>query len=228
MLDENADVILPVGGPIGQGTFAAIRERNAAATGIGVDVDWTETVPEYADLMLTHILKRIDNSVYGAIERAIEATGVPASEFTVCEVSDTGGIDDKSFNQNAWDGALRAQAELGVTARFLESTTQEDYARNINQFLQEECDLIVTVGFLLGDDTKAAALANPDQRFAIVDYAYDQSPLFVNILANGGVDLGPFHDYDSEISAETKAEIEALRQALLDGTVTPSDYFEAP
>jgi basic membrane lipoprotein Med (substrate-binding protein (PBP1-ABC) superfamily) len=229
MLDENADVILAVGGPIGQGTFAAIRERNADATGLGVDVDWTLTVPEYADLMLTHILKKIDNAVFAATQRALTASGSAPAEFKVCQVSDTGGTDDKSFNQNAWEGAQRAATELGLQeAKFLESETADDYARNINQFMSEGCDLIVTVGFLLGDATKAAALANPNQRFAIVDFAYGQSPVFVNTLANGGVDIGPFHDYDDEISAETKAEIEALRAALIDGSVKASDYFAAP
>jgi basic membrane lipoprotein Med (substrate-binding protein (PBP1-ABC) superfamily) len=226
MLDENADVILPVGGPIGQGTFAAIRERNADAVGLGVDVDWTQTVPAYADLMLTHILKKIDNAVFAAIERAIAKSGTPAAEFKACQVSDTGGTDDKSFNQNAWDGMQRADTELGLTeVKFLESETADDYARNINQFISEGCDLIVTVGFLLGDDTKTAALANPNQLFAIVDFAYDQSPLFVNTLVNGGVDLGPFHDYDAEISAETKTELDALKAALIAGTIKPADYF---
>jgi basic membrane protein A len=88
-------------------------------------------------------------------------------------VSDTGGIDDNSFNENAWKGMQDAQTQLGVEAKFLESRSAEDYARNINQFVTEGCDMIVTVGFLLGDATKAAAEANPDVRFAIVDFAYD-------------------------------------------------------
>jgi basic membrane protein A len=88
-------------------------------------------------------------------------------------VSDTGGIDDNSFNENGWAGMERAHDELGVEVTFLESRAAEDYERNINQFVDEECDLIVTVGFLLGDATKAAAEANPDTRFAIVDFAYD-------------------------------------------------------
>jgi basic membrane protein A len=88
-------------------------------------------------------------------------------------VSDTGGIDDNSFNENAWKGMTDAQAKLGVEVKFLESTSDADYAKNINQFISEGCDMIVTVGFLLGDATKAAAEANPDTRFAIVDFAYD-------------------------------------------------------
>jgi basic membrane protein A len=88
-------------------------------------------------------------------------------------VSDVGGIDDNSFNENAWAGMQRAEEELGVDVNFLESRSAEDYARNIDQHIADGCDMIVTVGFLLGDATAAAAEANPDTRFAIVDFAYD-------------------------------------------------------
>jgi basic membrane protein A len=94
-------------------------------------------------------------------------------DYKACMVSDTGGIDDNSFNENGWAGMERAQEELGVEVTFLESRSAEDYARNIDQHVADGCDMIVTVGFLLGDATKAAAEANPDVRFAIVDYAYD-------------------------------------------------------
>jgi basic membrane protein A len=83
-----------------------------------------------------------------------------------------GGIDDKSFNATAWAGIEQAEAELGATGKYLESQQQADYAKNIQQFVSEKLDLIVTVGFLLGVDTAAAAVANPEQAFAIVDYAY--------------------------------------------------------
>lgn len=98
-----------------------------------------------------------------------------------CQVSDTGGIDDKGFNANAWQGMQDAKtAGIAKEVKFLESTAETDYARNINQFVGEKCGIIVTVGFLLGDATKAAAEANPDQKFSIVDFAYD--PTIPNIL----------------------------------------------
>ncbi|MGQ0609323.1 MAG: BMP family lipoprotein [Chloroflexota bacterium] len=94
-------------------------------------------------------------------------------DYQACMVSDVGGIDDNSFNENAWAGMQQAEAELGVEVSFLESRSAEDYARNIDQHVSDGCELIVTVGFLLGDATAAAAEANPDVRFAIVDFAYD-------------------------------------------------------
>lgn len=103
-----------------------------------------------------------------------------AAEFSACQVTDTGGIDDNSFNQTAWKGVLDAQEVLGIKGRFLESQAETDYEANINSLLGGQCDVIITVGFLLGDATKVAAEANPDQKFSIVDYAYD--PVVPNIL----------------------------------------------
>jgi basic membrane protein A len=93
--------------------------------------------------------------------------------FKACQVSDTGGIDDKGFNANAWKGMQDAAAALGVEVKFLESKAEGDYARNLQQFIDENCNMIVTVGFLLGDATAEFAKANPLTEFAIVDYAYD-------------------------------------------------------
>jgi len=98
--------------------------------------------------------------------------GGGTSAFKVAQVTDLGGIDDKSFNATAYKGIEQAVAELGVEGKYLESQQQADYAKNIQQLLDEETDLIVTVGFLLGVDTASSAKANPEQKFAIVDYAY--------------------------------------------------------
>lgn len=106
--------------------------------------------------------------------------GSGASAFTACQVTDTGGIDDNGFNQTAWQGVVDAQASLGVEGRFLESQAETDYVANINSLVNGGCDIIITVGFLLGDATAAAAAANPNQAFSIVDYAYD--PTIPNVL----------------------------------------------
>ncbi|HCR72123.1 MAG TPA: BMP family ABC transporter substrate-binding protein [Anaerolineae bacterium] len=100
------------------------------------------------------------------------ATEAPADVVSVGMVTDLGGIDDKSFNATAYAGIQQAIDELGVDGKYLESTQQSDYARNIQQFVDEGADLVVTVGFLLGVDTAVAAKANPDTYFTIVDYAY--------------------------------------------------------
>lgn len=103
---------------------------------------------------------------------ATEAPTEAAPVIKVGMVTDLGGIDDKSFNATAYAGVQQAIDELGVEGKYLESTQQSDYAKNIQQLLDEDTDLIVTVGFLLGVDTAVAAKNNPETNFAIVDYAY--------------------------------------------------------
>ncbi len=107
-------------------------------------------------------------------------TATPAAAFKACQVTDTGGVDDKGFNQTAWKGVQDAQKELGIEAKLLESKAETDYDPNLNSFIGEKCDIIITVGFLLGDATKKAAEANPGTKFSIVDFAYD--PVVPNIL----------------------------------------------
>jgi basic membrane protein A len=97
----------------------------------------------------------------------------PPETIKVAMVSDVGGVDDKSFNQNTWEGIQKAQEELGVQAQYIQSEAQADYEKNITEFAEQNYDLIVTVGFLLGDATAKMAEVYPDIKFAIVDFAYD-------------------------------------------------------
>jgi basic membrane protein A len=91
------------------------------------------------------------------------------SSVSACLVTDVGGVDDKSFNQTANAGLVRAEDELGVDGKVLESRSEADYEPNIQTFIDQDCDLIIPVGFLLDGATQTAAQANPDQKFAIVD-----------------------------------------------------------
>jgi basic membrane protein A len=108
-------------------------------------------------------------------EAATEETTapLPGAGTLACMVTDTGGVDDKGFNQISYAGMQKAEAELGVTIDLLESASDADYAPNLQSFADKGCNITVTVGFLLGDATKAAAEANTGLNYAIVDYAYD-------------------------------------------------------
>jgi len=99
-----------------------------------------------------------------------------AASFRACMVSDAAGLDDRSFNEAAWRGLQQAQADLGVQASFVESRESSDYGPNIDALVSQGCGLIVTVGFLMGDATRDAAFAHPEQPFAIVDTAPDGDP----------------------------------------------------
>jgi basic membrane protein A len=124
---------------------------------------------------------------------ATGATGataaLPGEGMSGCQVTDTGGIDDKSFNQTAYKGLLDAQESLGIEPSYLESQTEQDYAPNIQAFIDQGCDLIITVGFLLGDATAQAAEANPDQKFAIVDVDFFDSEAGEDITYDNVVEL---------------------------------------
>jgi len=101
-------------------------------------------------------------------------SGTGTAKFTGCMVTDTGGINDKSFNQSSWAGMQAAAAASGgkITVKYLPSTSTSDYAKNISTFESQKCGVIVTVGFAMGAATEAAAKASPNQKFAIVDCSY--------------------------------------------------------
>ena len=73
-------------------------------------------------------------------------TEAPAPAGLACQVTDTGGVDDKGFNQIAYEGLLQAEAELGVTIDLLESVSDADYAPNLQSFIDKGCNVLVTVG----------------------------------------------------------------------------------
>jgi len=111
---------------------------------------------------------------------ASSTASASGSSFLACMVTDVGGINDKSFNQSAWEGMQQAAAaNPSVTVKYLPSTTESDYVPNINQFIGEKCGIIVTVGFAMGPDTNTAAKKTPTQKFAIVDNA--NTPVIKNI-----------------------------------------------
>ena len=105
---------------------------------------------------------------------AEQASGSPAAEATDyrgCIVSDSGGFDDRSFNQSSYEGLKMAEKDLGIKTKEAESQAETDFGPNVDAMVQADCNLVLTVGFLLGDVTKEAAADNPKTHFAIVDYS---------------------------------------------------------
>lgn len=86
-------------------------------------------------------------------------------------VTDVGQVDDRSFNQSAWEGAQAAAEAVGGTADYVETQDPNDYATNIALFGDQGFEYIVTVGFALGDATLEAAQLYPDTHFINVDVA---------------------------------------------------------
>jgi basic membrane protein A len=84
-------------------------------------------------------------------------------------VTDVGQLEDKSFNQSSNEGAIAAAEATGGSHDVIVTQSIADYAANIQTFVDQGFDVIVTVGFLIGTDTAAAAKANPDVTFIGVD-----------------------------------------------------------
>ncbi len=102
-------------------------------------------------------------------EQAAQGDCKSEEVFCVGLVTDVGEIDDKSFNQSAWEGVQQAGEELGAQVKYIETKDAKDYAANIGLFADENYDVIVTVGFALGQATVEAAQKYPDIKFIGVD-----------------------------------------------------------
>lgn len=104
------------------------------------------------------------------------AEGSTDKVYKIGMITDVGGVNDESFNQSAWKGLEAIEKELGkdkVKVKYLESTQDADYVPNIEQFVEEELDLIIGVGFKLEDAVTEAALNYPDKQFALIDAVSD-------------------------------------------------------
>jgi basic membrane protein A len=100
----------------------------------------------------------------------------PAStDATHCSrmVTNSGGLDDRSFNQSSWAGLQKAEKEDGIAAEVLVSTNETDLAPNVAQAVSSGCGFVLTVGYELAPATEEQAAANPDIDFAIVDELVD-------------------------------------------------------
>jgi basic membrane protein A and related proteins len=100
------------------------------------------------------------------------APSASAETVTVGVVLDTGGENDKSFNEYTIKGAREGAEAAGLGFSYVSSTASSDYEKNIETQISEGADLVVTVGFLMGDATAAMAKKYPNTKFVIIDYAY--------------------------------------------------------
>jgi basic membrane protein A len=97
-----------------------------------------------------------------------------ASEDTFCVgfVTDTGGIDDDSFNETQWQGVEQAIEDFGIHGQYIQSDEATQYEPNLVEFASQDYDLVIASGFFLGGDLASVAAQYPDIKFTIVDYAY--------------------------------------------------------
>jgi basic membrane protein A len=152
--------------------FAILAAFALVLAACGGDEGGEETTTTAASEETTTTEAMEETTTTEAMEETTTTSGEAMGEpITACQVTDTGGIDDQSFNQTAFKGVTDA-VDAGLASGdsdFLESQADTDYVPNIQSFIDAGCDLIVTVGFLLTDATAEMAQANPDQLFQIID-----------------------------------------------------------
>lgn len=96
-------------------------------------------------------------------------------KLKVAMVTDTGGVNDQSFNQSAWEGLERAEKELDVVASYKESNQDADYVPNLETLLDDGNALIWGIGFKLEAAIKDAAEQNPELKYGLIDYSYEDN-----------------------------------------------------
>jgi len=96
-----------------------------------------------------------------------------ASDYCARMVTDSGGLDDRSFNDASWKGLQDAQKKYGIDAKVLVSTSETDLAPNVQQAVDSGCNFVLTVGYSLADATLDQATKNADVDFSIVDEVVD-------------------------------------------------------
>ena len=117
--------------------------------------------------------------------RAREESAHEPGRLRVGVVLDVGGLGDKSFNDAAYRGLMRAVDELGIDSRFVEPGDGSDREAALRQLAAGGYDLVIGVGFIFTDDILAAARRFPAVHFACVDFSVnpDGPPLPQNLVA---------------------------------------------
>ncbi len=143
------------------------------------------------------------------------ATGT--SDLVIGVVTDVGTIDDHNFNQYSYEGAVQGAAIIGAAEpNYVVPASSDEYEQDIQQFVDDGANVIVTVGFAIGDATQAAAAANPDIHFVGVDQ--------FQVNSDFGGDWDPLPNYESLIFSEQQAGYLA---GILAASITSSKEIAA-
>lgn len=93
--------------------------------------------------------------------------------FSAVLVTQEGGINDGSFNQSAWEGMLKAQKELGISSKYIDSEQSSSYLNNLENATDSKPDIVLGVGFKLASAMEAVSKANPTQRYGLIDCIFE-------------------------------------------------------
>ncbi|HEX5614204.1 MAG TPA: BMP family ABC transporter substrate-binding protein [Acidimicrobiia bacterium] len=114
----------------------------------------------------------LDDLCQEALDAGIEAP----DDFKVSLVTDIGKVDDRTFNQYAYEAMIAAGECFDIETSFIETASEADYAKNLDTTLSGNPSVVITNGFLLATDTLAAAEANPEVQFIGIDQFQEAFP----------------------------------------------------
>jgi basic membrane protein A len=121
-------------------------------------------------LIATGCSSKANNTASSGVTTGGASTASAGAKIKACMVLDTGGVDDKSFNQSSWAGLQAAAKDNpNIAASYVASNTSNDYTPNLTTETNAGCDTIVAVGGLMADNVKKIAAANPNQHYAEID-----------------------------------------------------------
>ena len=112
----------------------------------------------------------------GKTEHEINTLGEDSARTRVGMVTDTGGIEDHSFNQSAWEGLKFLNENIGARVSYIEATGTKEFENDLTRLAEDGNDVTWGIGYQFADAILSVAKKNPDKHFAIVDYAYDEVP----------------------------------------------------
>ncbi|QAY67427.1 BMP family lipoprotein [Paenibacillus protaetiae] len=156
------------------------------------------------------------------------AGSADGSKFKIGMVTDVGGVNDKSFNQSAWEALQKLHTDTSAQTKYLESKGDADMEPNLNTFVQQKYDLIWGIGFLFSDAMATVAKQNPDSKFALIDtvvnepnvesvtFAENEGSYLVGVVAGlmtktnkigfvGGMELPVIQKFEAGFTAGIKA-----------------------
>jgi len=157
-------------------------------------------------------------------------TATTGKPIKVGLVTDIGGLNDKSFNHLAYLGLQRAQSQLGVKGRVLESHSNADYVPNLSTLAQQNYDLVIGVGFLMSDAIDTVATKFPNVNFAIIDFpnvALKHKPPNVRGLIFKEQEAGYLVGYLSGLLEKSESNAKNVISSVGGQKIPPVDHYIA-
>lgn len=112
----------------------------------------------------------------GGTETSASGSAEASAGHKVTMITDTGGVNDQSFNELSWKGMQQLGSDLGWDVSYIESKQDSDYMTNLDKAVDDGSELVWGVGFAMGEAVENAASSNPDVQFAIIDNTYENNP----------------------------------------------------